>query len=321
MGVLNPALARKVGRKSEPEQEGSPADALSPSRRLRGAVMRAADKAIGLSLTVMGVSEAVQDAETLIGEGPEGWLFYGLCRTAEPGLVGLISVDLALRSAAIEVQTLGAILHDAGEERRATGLDAEMVAPVVLHLLRELDGAGLEGVPAGASALALKPMKDLRAVELVMQDVPHRTWQMSVQIGATERQGALHVAFAVPEPVVPEAGPKVRSEDWQAQMQAAVSAAGVDLDAELCRLRLPLRLIEGWTVGDLVDLPGATVSGVRLVRPGQGPVAEARLGQMSGARAVRIEAARPVLQEAPPPRAASGPEQAPALEAAAVEAE
>ena len=75
-------------------------------------------------------------------------------------------------------------------------------------------------------------------------------------------------------------------------------------------MRLPLKRVEGFAVGDVLPLPGVTVGSLRLEGPDDAPVAPARLGQVMGLRAVRLELARPSeLREVElvDPGAATGP--------------
>jgi hypothetical protein len=64
--------------------------------------------------------------------------------------------------------------------------------------------------------------------------------------------------------------------------------AQTQVEAILHRLRLPLAAAEGRAPGQVVPLPGVTVASVRLASAGL-DLGPARLGQVAGMRAVRIE--------------------------------
>nr|WP_245218473.1 FliM/FliN family flagellar motor switch protein [Rubellimicrobium aerolatum] len=81
-----------------------------------------------------------------------------------------------------------------------------------------------------------------------------------------------------------------------------VLAAQVALDAVLHRLSLPLAEAEALHVGQLLPLPGVTVASVRLEGSGGVDLGSARLGQVAGMRAIRIEQPPPpALDQLPIP--------------------
>ncbi|MDB9943457.1 hypothetical protein OAD19_00180 [Octadecabacter sp.] len=79
-------------------------------RQMRRALSRAADKAVGLSASVLGIAEETLEAEALIETGPEDWVVIGLRDGANAGLTGLFLINPALRSALVEMQTKGNLL-------------------------------------------------------------------------------------------------------------------------------------------------------------------------------------------------------------------
>ncbi|MFB1025905.1 MAG: flagellar motor switch protein FliM, partial [Octadecabacter sp.] len=88
MAAINPILAQKLGLTQAPPvaQDLQPA---TPMRQMRRSLARAADKAAGLSVSVLGISEEDLDAESLIEGGPEGWVVLGLRDGLSAGLTGL----------------------------------------------------------------------------------------------------------------------------------------------------------------------------------------------------------------------------------------
>lgn len=287
MTSVNPVLARKLGRTDPEAQAEGPADGMNPARMLRVGLMRAADKAIGLSLSVLGVAEDAVSADALFDEGPEGWMVLGLCHPGQSGLAGLIQIDGAFRTAIIEVQTMGMLLESGDAERPVTSTDAALTLPLVEALLVELAAAAHPGFGPGLEALTIRPLPNLRAAGLMARDGLHRQWRMSVQIGGTDRQGEVILALA-PAPK-PEERPGVDDTAWSDTLRCAVEEVTADLDAVLCRMKLPVCAVENFEVGQVVALAGVTVGSVMLEGPGAAAVAAARLGQVSGMRAVRLE--------------------------------
>ena len=112
---------------------------------------------------------------------------------------------------------------------------------------------------------------------------------------------------------VDHAQAKPQRRGWSDALRASVQEAEADLDAVLARMKLPISKIEGFAVGQVVALAGTTVGSVRLIGPGDEEVATARLGQVAGKRAVRIEVPRVEMEEAPPHAAPAAPQPQPAL--------
>jgi flagellar motor switch protein FliM len=88
MDALNAVLAHKLGL-TPPEPDTS-VDVVAPTpmRQMRPALSRAADKAVRLSASVLGVAEETLEAEALIETGPEDWVVIGLRDGANAGLTG-----------------------------------------------------------------------------------------------------------------------------------------------------------------------------------------------------------------------------------------
>ncbi|NBD29403.1 MAG: flagellar motor switch protein FliM [Alphaproteobacteria bacterium] len=308
----NPALARLL-RKSDAAAPDD-ADALQgagPGRAIRVALLRAADRAIGLSLTVLGLSDEVENPDALVAEGPAGWVLFGLCAPGETGLAGLVMLDPSLRAAMIEVQTMGVLLDAAEADRPVTATDAALSRPVVAELLHELAGMGRAEFSAGMGDWTLRPLPDLRAAELMLRDVAHRHWQASVQIGGTDRQGALHLALAQGPPADADGARDADSADWSRSLQASLELAPAELEAVLGRLTLPLSKVNGFEVGQVLSLGPMSLGAVRLESAGTPLAGHVRLGQMAGLRAVRLERPPQDMQDlarpgatAPPPDAA-----------------
>ena len=76
-------------------------------------------------------------------------------------------------------------------------------------------------------------------------------------------------------------------------LSTAVLDAPTRLDAVLHRFKLPISDVEQFDVGQLIRLNGAAINHVELLGPDRSCVGIARLGQMSGQRAVRLDAKTP----------------------------
>lgn len=301
MDAVNAVLAHKLGLTPpvvEAEQETVPA---TPMRQMRRALSIAADKAVGLSAGVLGIAEEDMDSETLIETGPEGWVVIGLRDGNSPGLTGLFLMDPALRSALVEMQTMGNLLPKSSDERKVTRTDAILSMPFARQLLTELSEVGFGAGSLNPAAYDAGPIDDLRTAGLVMTAGSYRSWRITIQLGGEDRQGEILIAMS-PKERAPVVTKKV-SPDWAATLHDAVVEAPAELDAVLTRMTLPLQKIEDFEVGQLINLAGTTVGSVTLVGPGGEKVAMARLGQVAGKRAVRVEVETIELQDDVPRQA------------------
>ncbi|AKS45747.1 flagellar motor switch protein FliM [Octadecabacter temperatus] len=297
MDAVNPILAHKLGH-SQPVASEQAESATSPTRQMRRALGRAADNAVGLSASVLGISEEAMDAESLIADGPDGWIVLGLRTGDAAGLSGLFLMDQPLRSALIEMQTMGSLLPLAETQRAVTRTDAVMTVPFAANLLAELGEVEFGTPDFNMAAYDIGPVENLRTAGLVMMQGQYRVWRVTVQLGGGEAQGEMMIALRPQSDNAPQ--PVEDSNAWSTNLRDALDDAPADLDAVLSKMTLPIGKIDAFEVGQVVQLAGTTVGSVTLTGPGGEKVATARLGQVAGKRAVRIEDAQVDMQDAPP---------------------
>lgn len=320
MTTVNPVLAQKIGLKpagaDAPEAEGAQA---SPMRQMRRAMARAADQAVGLSARVLGIADDKVDAEALIENAPDGWIVLGLRAADQAGLSGLMLLDPNLRSALVEMQTMGCLLPKSEDPRPVTRTDGLMSVPFAGELLSELAAVGFAAGEVEVSGYDIGPMDDLRTAGLVLGQGSYRTWRVTLQLGGSDAQGEAILALQTD----PETADATDDDDatWSATLKDAVCQATAELEAVLTTQKMTIRYIERFEVGQVIPLPGAAVDTVQLRGPGGKSVAQARLGQVVGKRAVRLETSELHLQDTMPPPAAQVPDpqtlndSAPAVEA------
>lgn len=277
---------------------------LTSSRALRVAMTRAADKSLGLSLTVLGVEEALTSHDGLLEAMPPEYLFAALMRSGE--IVGILGIDTQIRAAAIEMQTMGKLAKIVAPERPPTGTDMMLVMPLCEKLLEQMCettlGSELEG---WADGVTLGPVfESLRAAGLALEDADFRSMRLSLDLCVAERQGEIILALPNHKTPIKVEDDKPADQSWDKKMQLSVAAAPTLLSAILHKMTLPLRQVDTLKVGDVLPLYGAGVGSVRLYAPDGVMVAEARLGQSGGKRAVRIETpVEPAMRDLPEPQA------------------
>lgn len=301
METVNPILAQKLGL-TRPVPSTDQTAPATPMRQMRRALGRAADKAVGLSASVLGIAEEDLDAEGLIEAGPEGWVVLGLRDGTSAGLSGVFLLDPLLRSALVEMQTMGCLLPPAEDQRGVTRVDGVMSVPFASQLLAELADVGFCAGDLEPAAYDIGPIDDLRTAGLVMLQGQYRCWRISIQMGGGEAQGEMMIGMR--PKVSMSAAPVKDTSGWSDALRNAVQDAPAELDAVLTRMTLPIHKIEAFEVGLVLNLAGTTVGSVTLTGPGGEVVTTARLGQVAGKRAVRLQHTRVELQDDPPNKAA-----------------
>jgi flagellar motor switch protein FliM len=274
---------------------------LTSSRALRLAMTRAADKALGLSLSVTSVGEETLQLEAVIETLPNDYLYSGLLRLGE--VTGFIGLDAQMRAAVIEMQTIGSLSKSPQIARSPTTTDMVLAAPVCEMLLKLLPettaGSDLDGWVDDVSLG--DPFDSLRSVGLALEDADYRLMRLTIDLDVGERLGEIILALPnhTSQPIVPETD--LGDSGWDIKMNRAVINAPATLDAILCRMKLTIGQVNTLQVGDVLPLYGATVSSVRLFAPEGVEVGSARLGQSGGLRAVRLETpVATVMRDIPP---------------------
>ena len=270
--------------------DAAPVSPLSTSRAVRLALVKAGSDACGLVLDVVSTDEANSRLDAMLAGLDAGVMLVGLHR--QDRLIGFVAVDVQLRAAVLEMQILGRLLAKAAADRPATGTDKALCDPFLAAFLSSLPPA-VAGTDYAAWVADLQlgdQITDIRAAGMALADGDYRVLTMQMHLGGADRKAGLALALPIlaaapaPEPAAP------REDDWHTAFPAAVRDASAELTAQLARINVPLRQAQAFAIGDVVDLPGCSVMSVRLFAPDGRCVAQGKLGQMSGKRAVRIMA-------------------------------
>lgn len=292
--VQNSAMRRKLAvRKPEGAQE-SAAD-----RSLRLALARAAQDEMVLPLEVSELTEVRRSLSELLELPPE----RGLIAMLEgPGMaLGIIVLAQPVLATMIEMQTMGRLSPTENAPRKPTRTDAAMVAGFIDRVLRGLEG-GLEEEPeiswAGGFNYA-SFLADPRPLGLLLEDVPYRVFQIQVTLAGGARRGEVLLALPAEGRARQKVAPVpdlAAARAFQADLAAQVQAVQSELGAVLHRVTVPLSAVMGLQVGDSVPLPMAALERVVLEGLDGRRLAEGRLGQNNGMRAVRLMMAEPEAQ-------------------------
>lgn len=283
---------------------------MSSAKALRLSLARAADTLFDLALTVA----TVEQQRVTLGQIDEALKEDGLILLLDGsgGTRGAVCLDQQMMAALIEVQTTGRVRKGTAQPRRATRTDAAMMAPLVDALMDGIDtemGAEVDGYQPRGFCFGDR-VDDLRSLALTLHAPDYDHFRVTVDLGPGAKTGWLDLllpARADPPKQPAESDRTARDSD---QMSDVVLGAPVVLDAVLARISVPLREACALEPGQILQLDRETLTATRLVTADGHLVAEARLGQVNGWRALRLVSAPgaplPDLAE-PPPKADDAP--------------
>ena len=271
-------------RKMAAGQEAAQPGGRSAVRALRIGLARAARDVFDLSLAVIGATQS-RCAQAILartlGEGRMLLLLDG-----PDALTGAVAVDRDSLSAIIQQQTTGKLTTGEVAERAFTSTDAALVAPLIDAALQRAaaiadilpDKRCLTGYRFGARA------EDMRSLLLAIESERFRIFDLTLEFGGGVRQGRW--CLALPEPEMPAApdgdipsGPR---------LDRVAGAARAELSAVIGHLRLPLADLARMRPGDLLPLHTRHLDRADLIAINGERIASARLGQIGGMRALRL---------------------------------
>ncbi len=284
--------------------------AMTPAKALRLALARAGQAVPGLDLTVEKLDEARRSLAELLDLPPERAL---LAMIEGPGEgLGLVAISPGMLTALIEMMTTGRAGTGEPAARKATRTDAAMTAGMVDRILAGLEtdlASSLDVIWAGGFRYA-SFLDDPRPLGLLLEDVPYRVFQADLSFARGQRRGEVLIALpaegrgAPPKAVAKQAAraaPAVRLAD-------VVMTAPATLSAVLHRLTIPLSAVLGLRAGDLVPIPATALERIVLEGVDGRRLAEGKLGQNRGSRAVRLnpQPGQAEAAAAPEARSATG---------------
>jgi len=281
---IRTVLARMAGAAVPPAAEEA---ALTPARAVRMAVARASETACGLKVAVTSVSEEDAALDAVAAALSGGELALEL-RSVEGAILGMAALDRELRAAFVESQTMGRLSAVSAPDRAVSVADHALCAPVIDAVMTELAlAAGPTSLAGWADGARTGGRIDGgRGVALRLPEDRYRLLRLDIDLGVAGRAGRLLLALpALRGRPVPDPAPS----DWTERLHRSILSAPAVLTAVLHRMSLPISRLEEFAPGDLLPLDGVTVSSIRLEGAGNTVVATARLGQVGGMKAVRLE--------------------------------
>jgi len=289
-----------IHRKARASREEYQARAMSPAKALRLALAQAADTLFDLPLVVAAVEQVELPQTAIKPEFADGGLLVLL--DGPHGARGAVRLDDALLAALIEVQTTGRVTGRGSGGRAVTRTDAAIAAPLIDAALQgaEIKLVG-EGAEAQETAGQTDPqphhwaagyrfgvmIEDARGIVLALHAPDFHVFRLMVEVGVGAHPGA--ITFLLPVPSAPMAPAlDTKGAVLQRTLEQSAMDAPVRLEAVLGRVSMPLDKVCAFEPGGLLPFTMDRPMQIRLEVSQKHVVALARLGQVNGARAVRL---------------------------------
>ncbi|WIY25277.1 FliM/FliN family flagellar motor switch protein [Parasedimentitalea psychrophila] len=278
------ALARKLSA----AREGAGGIANSATLKvLRRSLARAAADLCELPLAVIAARQLNCSPEDLGRYLSDDKLLVVL--DGPNGRIGAATLDAPTVTALIQQQTMGQVMGKAPTERHYTSTDAAMTADFIDRAFAKavsmLEGQAdlklFEGFQFGAR------IEDVRSLLLGLEADDYRVIELTLDLSCGAMQGT--ITLILPEPTAAELG-----QDGSGGLESGPSlgnsmgAMRVELTAVLCRMKVPVSTFSSLRIGDVLPLDQAFLYETDLVSINGQSISGGRLGQINGARAVRL---------------------------------
>ena len=213
----------------------------------------------------------------------------------EEGL-GVLVLSAPVFTTLVEVLTLGRCAPAPPDPRKATRVDAAMIAPLADHVLALLEEALADQadlVWAGGFRFA-SALEDARPLGLLLEDAPYCVLRAELALAGGTRQGDVMLVLPAqgrgpqPSPGPDRAEQQALQADFSRRLARQVGRAELRLDAVIGRLSMPLAQVMALRAGQVLALDGASVDRIGLCALDGRQVALCRLGQTRGMRALRL---------------------------------
>lgn len=295
---MNDILRRKMKRGAASGAEGGP----GADQGWRLAFARAARDATGLMVEVEGLRLSRRSLAELLEFPPDRALIALL--DGPGGGLGMIALSPDVTSALVEMQTIGRVSAAPPAQRRPTRTDAAMVSAIIDRALVELESILAEEadlVWTGGFRYA-SFLEDARPLGLLLEDQPYRVLATDLALGDGGRRGQVLLALPAdgrgaqpaarrrPADPGPVAGSATGggTTGFSAALSEVVLSADCRLDAVLARLTLPLRSVMALAPDMVIPLADAMLDRIDVEGIDGRRIAQARLGQHRGMRALRL---------------------------------
>ncbi len=253
---------------------------------LRVEVPRAADQLLAMQADVQAVTLSTMEHSAVVAALSRHDLICLISRNARD--VGLLVVDIGLLTALVEIQTLGQVTSVPPKDRVPTRTDAVVVSDMVdkwmADIARVAGEAGLARDVPFSGFVREHGILDLRAVELTLDPGKYRSMRITMAFGDDAKVGVM--TFFVPA----SGGARSLADEGTlgTRLRPHLMDAEAGMQAILTRFEHPLKQVLALRAGDVLPIDPRCLTHMHLeVREGV-PLAQGRLGQVNGFRAVRL---------------------------------
>lgn len=292
-------IRRKIAASRAVTAEGGP----GADRGWRIGLARAARDLMKLSLDVQSLVVERRSLAELAELVPDRALIAILDGPRE-GL-GAIILSQPILSGFIESQTIGRIRPQDHVPRKPTRTDAAMMVAMIDAALSGLEQALADEadlVWAGGFRYA-SFLDDPRPLTLLLEDAPLRLLRTGVSLAGGLRAGEILLALPAEgrgqrPAAAADSAPMDHGPAFAQALSDRVSGAQSRVEAVLARLTMPLAHVMALTEGMILPLQDAALDRISLEGLDGRHVADGKLGQNRGMRAVRLidKAAQPGAQ-------------------------
>lgn len=263
-------------------------------RAWRVVLARAARDAMTVGLAVTRIDASRASLSELL-DLPTAHSLIAVLEGPAEGL-GLLAISAPLLAAMTEMQTIGRVSAHDPAPRKPTRTDAAMVTEFIDMALGGLAAALAEEADliwAGGFQYA-SFLDDPRPLDLLLEDIAYRVLVAEISIESGARLGQILLALpAEGRGMRPRSASRAPPEATTRHLFAAhlaeqVEGAACVLQAVVHRMSCPLSDVIGLQPGDLLPLTLASIDKISLEGLGGERIAEGRLGQNRGMRAIRL---------------------------------
>lgn len=284
-------MQRKAGALRDPF--ASPV--MSAGRAWFLTMPKVADTKLDLEMTVLSLRESQTSPEAFL-EGVERTSLLLRLRDTHDRL-GLAVLDASLLTALIEIQMVGVVNSTPVPDRRPTATDAAISSGIFDAWAEAFDAevAVMKRLPFWTGARAEGALPDTRAALLALPPDDLHVAQLALDLGAGARQGVMWIAMPDAPAASTSAGRKGAGADMPLgpELRPVLMESRAAIEVVLHRPRVPFAAVKSFKPGDLVPIPVDALSTATLEDFSGRQVARARLGQMEGMRAVRVDLSAP----------------------------
>lgn len=273
------------------------ARAMTPNKALRLGLALAAEKGMDLALDVTDVRhvklphravEVTLDNESLL-----------ILLEGQNGEPGALAMDMQVMAGLVEFQTLGQVVPKPVTDRVPTKVDAALITPfledALMRYVRMLAEEGeapywLQHYKFGAM------MQDTRTLSLAMTAQDYHMFVLDVRLERGKKSGTMALLFPDVQVLINE--PEEDAETDAEKFQNGVKEASTVLTAVVGKISLPIAQIQSLRVGERLPLAEEAMQKATLEALSGEEIAEVRIGQLNGMRAVCVPGIRSAVEPA-----------------------